>query len=115
MKEFGEVQAIVKQFPCAVLSEKEGLFGYKLGLAMHQLLGSGPKFGFWAMESPDQNVDRVVKKTLVSLTIVGDVSYFLTKTTMKSLDGNSPWKTHRGSRSVKVERRRRFLRHSSKI
>jgi hypothetical protein len=64
MKGFGEVQAIVKQFPWAILSEKEGLFNYELALAMHQLLGSSPKFGFWAMESPDMNVDRVVKKTL---------------------------------------------------
>jgi hypothetical protein len=57
-------QAIAKQFPWAILSEKEGLFYYETGLAMHQLLGSGPKFGFWATEPPDLNVDRVVKKTL---------------------------------------------------
>jgi len=31
---------------------------------MHKVLGSGPKFGFWALEPPDLNVDSVVKKTL---------------------------------------------------
>jgi hypothetical protein len=66
MKESGEVQGIVKQFLWAILSEKEGLFNYELALAMHQLLESSPKFGFWAMESPDhwQDVDHMVKKTL---------------------------------------------------
>ena len=63
MKECGDVRAIVKAFPWAVLSEKEQLFNYDLGLAMHKLLGSGPEFGFWAVEAPDENIARVVQKT----------------------------------------------------
>ena len=92
MKEFGEVQAIVKQFPWAVLSEKEGLFNYELGLAMHKLLGSGPKFGFWALEPPDLDVDRVVKKTIGAKRPLSCETWGRILLSNKNFDEESGWK-----------------------
>lgn len=52
MTELPEIQAVLKQFPWARI-EKGGVFHFELALAMRQLLGTGPKFGLWAMEEPD--------------------------------------------------------------
>lgn len=92
MKEFGEMQAIVKQFPWAVLSEKEGLFYYELGLAMHGVLGSGPKFGFWALEPPDLDIDRVVKKTLGAKRSLSCETWGRILLANKNFDEESGWK-----------------------
>ena len=92
MKEFGEMQAIVKQFPWAVLSEKEGLFYYELGLAMHGVLGSGPKFGFWALEPPDLDIDRVVKKTLGAKRPLSCETWGRILLANKNFDEESGWK-----------------------
>ena len=92
MKEFGEVQAILKQFPWAIVSKKEGLFNYELGLAMRDLLGSGPKFGFWATERPDQNVDRLIKTTLEVNRPVTYDSWGSILLSNKNYDEQSGWK-----------------------
>jgi hypothetical protein len=52
MTEFPEIQTILKQFPWARIG-KDGGFNFELTLAMRYLLGSGPNFGWWAMEEPD--------------------------------------------------------------
>lgn len=53
--EFSEFQTILKQFPWARIN-KSGAFNFELALAMHHLLGSGPNFGWWAMEEPDTSL-----------------------------------------------------------
>jgi hypothetical protein len=91
MKEFGDVQSISKQFPWHGVS-KAGIFNYELELAMHQLLGSGPKFGFWAMESPDMDIDSLVKQTIsVSRTLTSD-TWGRILLTNKHFDEESGWK-----------------------
>ena len=79
-----------------------------------------PEVWVWAMESLDEDIDRVVKKTssvssLLPLTILGDGSYSRTNNSATNLGGNSPQRRRCGSRLAKVRRRRRFLQHSSKI
>jgi len=52
MTEAPEIRTILKQFPWARIN-KDGSFSFELALAMRFLLGSGPNFGWWAMEEPD--------------------------------------------------------------
>lgn len=49
------MQTILKQFPWARI-EKDGGFNFHLALAIRRLLGSGPNFGWWAIEEPNPNL-----------------------------------------------------------
>ena len=63
MAEMPEIQAVLKQFPWARI-EEDGTFVYQLALAMRNLLGKGPNFGWWAME--EYGTDISMKKILLT-------------------------------------------------
>jgi hypothetical protein len=53
MTEMPDVQAILKQFPWAIVN-KDGEFNYELALALRSLLGEeGLEFGWWLVPLPD--------------------------------------------------------------
>jgi hypothetical protein len=52
MAEMPDVQAILKQFPWAIVN-KDGEFSYELALALRSLLGEGLEFGWWLVPLPN--------------------------------------------------------------
>jgi hypothetical protein len=63
MTEHSEMQTILKQFIWARI-EKDGGFVFELALAVRFLLGSGPNFGWWAIEEPD--IGRLTLESVLS-------------------------------------------------
>jgi hypothetical protein len=87
MTEMPDVQAILKQFPWAIVN-KDGEFNYGLSLALRSLLGEeGLEFGWWLVPLPD--VSKLKKIGLDALFLDTHGSALLSE---KHLGEKSGWK-----------------------